>query len=246
MSAPDLTTSCVVIGAGQAGLSVAFYLRRLGLEPGEEFVVLDRGPRTGGAWQHRWEALRLGSAHRVNDLPGMDELGLSFGTADHHAPARDVVADYYAQYEEHYGLQVVRPALVTRVEDLGGPLLVRFDTENGPLELAGSTIVNATGTWGSPFVPHYPGIRAFEGRHVHTADYTDATDFADQDVVVVGPVRARSGSSSSWSRTRAASRGRRGGRPSSSTRPCSTWRPPRRPSRRRMTLRVPVAPCRAS
>ena len=74
MSAPDLTTSCVVIGAGQAGLSVAFYLRRLGLEPGEEFVVLDRGPRTGGAWQHRWEALRLGSAHRVNDLPGMDEL----------------------------------------------------------------------------------------------------------------------------------------------------------------------------
>ncbi len=186
MSEPDLTTSCVVIGAGQAGLSVAFYLRRLGLEPGEEFVVLDRGPRTGGAWQHRWEALRLGSAHRVNDLPGMDELGLSFETADHHAPARDVVADYYAQYEEHYGLQVVRPASVTRVEDLGGPLLVRFDTENGPLELAGSTIVNATGTWGSPFVPHYPGIRAFEGRHVHTADYTDATDFADQDVVVVG------------------------------------------------------------
>lgn len=186
MSAPDLTTSCVVIGAGQAGLSVAFYLRRLGLEPGEEFVVLDRGPRTGGAWQHRWEALRLGSAHRVNDLPGMDELGLSFETADHHAPAREVVADYYAQYEEHYGLQVVRPASVTRVEDLGGPLLVRFDTENGPLELAGSTIVNATGTWGSPFVPHYPGIRDFAGRHVHTADYTDATDFADQDVVVVG------------------------------------------------------------
>jgi thioredoxin reductase len=186
VSAPDLTTSCVVIGAGQAGLSVAFYLRRLGLEPGEEFVVLDRGPRTGGAWQHRWEALRLGSAHRVNDLPGMDELGLSFETADHHAPARDVVADYYAQYEEHYGLQVVRPASVTRVEDLGGPLLVRFDTENGPLELAGSTIVNATGTWGSPFVPHYPGIREFEGRHVHTAEYTDATDFTDQDVVVVG------------------------------------------------------------
>lgn len=186
MSEPDLTTSCVVIGAGQAGLSVAFYLRRLGLEPGEEFVVLDRGPRTGGAWQHRWEALRLGSAHRVNDLPGMDELGLSFETADHHAPAREVVADYYARYEEHYGLQVVRPATVTRVEDLGGDLLVRFDTENGPLELAGSTIVNATGTWGSPFVPHYPGIRSFSGRHVHTADYTDATDFTDQDVVVVG------------------------------------------------------------
>ena len=82
MTEPDLTTSCVVIGAGQAGLSVAYYLKRLGLEAGQEFVLLDRGPSTGGAWQFRWEALRLGSAHRVNDLPGMDELGLSFATAE--------------------------------------------------------------------------------------------------------------------------------------------------------------------
>lgn len=183
---PDLTTSCVVIGAGQAGLSVAYYLRRLGLEPGEEFVLLDRGPGPGGAWQFRWDALRLGSAHRVNDLPGMDELGLSFGTADHHAPAREVVADYYRQYEEHFDLKVVRPASVTQVLDLGRDLLVHLDTENGPLELAGSTVVNATGTWGSPFIPHYPGIRSFAGRHMHTSDYTSAEEFAGQDVVVVG------------------------------------------------------------
>ena len=67
-------TSVVVVGAGQAGLSVGYYLRRLGLDPGNDFVLLDRGPGAGGAWQHRWEALRLGYAHRVNDLPGMDEL----------------------------------------------------------------------------------------------------------------------------------------------------------------------------
>lgn len=186
VTAPDLTTKTVVIGAGQAGLSVAFYLRRLGLEPGEEFVLLDRGPGTGGAWQFRWEALRLGSAHRVNDLPGMDELGLSFETADHHAPAREVVADYYRQYEEHYGLQVVRPATVTHVEDEGHHLLVRLTTENGPLELGTSTIVNATGTWGSPFIPWVPGRDDFAGRHVHTTDYVAAEEFAGQDVIVVG------------------------------------------------------------
>ena len=72
--------------------------------------MLDRGPGTGGAWQLRWEALRIGSAHRINDLPGMDALGLSFDTADRTLPAKEVVADYYAQYEEHYGLQVRRPA----------------------------------------------------------------------------------------------------------------------------------------
>jgi cation diffusion facilitator CzcD-associated flavoprotein CzcO len=181
-----LTTSCVVIGAGQAGLSVGFYLRRLGLEPGQEFVLLDRGPSTGGAWQFRWEALRLGSAHRVNDLPGMDELGLSFTTADHHAPAREVVADYYQRYEEHFGLQVVRPASVTKVSDLGRDLLVSLTTENGELELGASTIVNATGTWGSPFVPWYPGRDSFLGRQVHTSDYVSAEEFAGLNVIVVG------------------------------------------------------------
>ena len=58
MTESALATQCVVIGAGQAGLSVAYYLQRLGLEAGEEFVLLDRGPSTGGAWQHRWASLR--------------------------------------------------------------------------------------------------------------------------------------------------------------------------------------------
>src|SRR3954463_478446 len=116
--------SVVIVGAGQAGLSVAYYLRRLGLDAGNDFVLLDRGPGTGGAWQNRWEALRLGYAHRVNDLPGMDELGISFDTADRQLPAKDVVADYYARYEEHYDLKVVRPANVTRVtQELEGFLV---------------------------------------------------------------------------------------------------------------------------
>jgi len=46
--------------------------------------------------------------------------------------------------------------------------------------------VNATGTWGSPFVPYYPGMAEFAGRHVHTSDYTEAEDFRDKHVVVVG------------------------------------------------------------
>ncbi len=181
-----LATNCVVIGAGQAGLSVAYYLQKLGLDAGEEFVLIDRGPGTGGAWQHRWDSMRLGSAHRVNDLPGMDELGLSFGTADRDIPAKQVVADYYRRYEEHYNLQVVRPATVTKVTDVGGPLLLDISTEAGIIDLLGTTIVNATGTWGSPFVPWYPGLRDFAGRHLHTAQYERASDFADQDVIVVG------------------------------------------------------------
>jgi cation diffusion facilitator CzcD-associated flavoprotein CzcO len=182
----DIDTSVVVVGAGQAGLSVAYYLRRLGLDPGNEFVMLDRGPGTGGAWQFRWEALRLGYAHKVHDLPGMDELGVSFDTADKSIPAKDVVADYYARYEEHYGLQVVRPADVTKVEMNAEGFVVEFEGPYGQREVSCHVLVNATGTWGAPFVPYYPGMNEFRGRHLHTAEYKAAEDFAGQNVVVVG------------------------------------------------------------
>jgi cation diffusion facilitator CzcD-associated flavoprotein CzcO len=177
----------VVIGAGQAGLSVAYYLKRLGLDPGNEFVLLDRGPGTGGAWQSRWEGLRLGSTHKVNDLPGMDELGLSFETADRSLPAKDIVADYYQRYEDHYQFQVVRPAAVTSVTNNHSTnLRVTFTDGEGVQDVTTDVIVNATGTWGAPFIPWYPGRDSFRGRQVHTTDYIQAEEFAGQSVVVVG------------------------------------------------------------
>lgn len=176
----------VVIGAGQAGLSVSFYLKRLGLDPGTDFVVLDRGPSTGGAWQSRWEALRIGSAHHINDLPGLDELGLSFETADRQAPAKAVVADYYARYEAHYGLTVVRPADVKNVFNRGTELIVSASIEGHAVEVVTDVVINATGTWGSPFIPWYPGLNDFAGRQVNPTDYISAEDFASQSVIVVG------------------------------------------------------------
>jgi cation diffusion facilitator CzcD-associated flavoprotein CzcO len=175
-------TDVVVIGAGQAGLSVAYYLQRLGVRSGVDQVVVDRGPGPGGAWQHRWAALRLGSAHRVHDLPGMRRAGITFETADRSRPARDVVGEYYGHYERFYGLDVRRPVTVAAVFDRGAELVVR--TTVG--EIVTRTVVNATGTWGAPFVPYYPGVREFSGRQVHTATYRDAADFAGLRVLVVG------------------------------------------------------------
>ncbi|BDI24048.1 FAD-dependent oxidoreductase [Herbiconiux sp. L3-i23] len=174
--------SVVVIGAGQSGLSVAYYLQKLGLKPGLDLVVLDRGPDAGGAWQHRWESLRLGSAHRVHDLPGMRNLGISFDTADRSLPAKDVVADYYRQYEQHYDLRVRRPVSVAAVYDRGADLVLR--TSEG--ELTASAVVNATGTWGAPFVPYYPGAWQFTGTQVHTSTYVSAEQFRNKRVLVVG------------------------------------------------------------
>jgi putative flavoprotein involved in K+ transport len=172
----------VVIGAGQAGLAVAYYLQRLGVRPGVDQLVLDRGPGAGGAWQHRWPALRLGSAHKVHDLPGMRRAGISFETAERTRPASDVVSEYYAYYERFYGLDVRRPTVVSAVYDHGADLMVRTDSG----ELSARIVVNATGTWGAPFVPYYPGMRDFRGRQVHTSTYRSAEEFTGQRVLVVG------------------------------------------------------------
>lgn len=180
----------VVIGAGQAGLSVAYHLRRLGLTPGSDLVVLDRAPDTGGAWQFRWEALRLDWAHRVHDLPGMDAMGLHFDDADRSRPARDVVGEYYRRFEQHHDLRVRRPVAVTsvaRVPGDAGHLAVSTQAADGSSgRILAEAVVNASGTWGTPFVPWYAGRDVFRGRQLDTTEYRSAEDFAGQDVVVVG------------------------------------------------------------
>ena len=106
MSSPR-AVEVVVIGAGQAGLSTAWALAKQGFAPGSGFVVLDADERPGGAWQHRWPSLTVGTTHRVNDLPG-----LPFAPATDSLRAREVVPAYFAEYERTFGLPVHRPVRV--------------------------------------------------------------------------------------------------------------------------------------
>ncbi|MEV5883869.1 NAD(P)-binding domain-containing protein [Streptomyces sp. NPDC052020] len=168
----------VVVGAGQAGLSAAFHLRRTGFEPERDFVVLDRSPGPGGAWQFRWPSLTFGRVHGMNSLPGMELTG-----ADPARPSAEVVSEYFAAYERAFGLRVRRPVGVRAVrEGDGGRLLV--ETSAGTW--AARALVNATGTWDRPFWPRYPGQETFRGRQLHTARYAGPREFAGQRVVVVG------------------------------------------------------------
>jgi cation diffusion facilitator CzcD-associated flavoprotein CzcO len=133
--------------------------------------------------------MRLGTAHKVADLPGMSELDISFETADKHLPARQVISDYYRRYESHFDLQITRPAAVTSVENDGENLSVSYstgDADSSVGRVSAPFVVNATGTWGSPFLPWYPGRDSFLGRQLHTADYVSAHDLEGLRVVVVG------------------------------------------------------------
>src|SRR5690606_23461260 len=112
-----LKLDIVVIGAGQAGLSSAYHLRKLGLVPGRDFIVLDRAPHPGGAWQYRWPSLTLSTVNRVHDLPGLGFAELAGEDAT--VKAAVAVPHYFAAYEEHFDLRVLRPAPVSVVCDRG-------------------------------------------------------------------------------------------------------------------------------
>lgn len=168
----------VVIGAGQAGLSAAHHLKRLGVEP---FVVLDANDAAGGAWQHRWDSLTMHDVHGVADLPGMP-----LGEVSPEARANVVVPDYFARYEQAFALPILRPVRVKAVTpvDHEPDGLLRVETTRGTWLT--KALVNATGTWDTPFRPYYPGIETFRGSQPHTVDYTGSDEFAGRRVIVVG------------------------------------------------------------
>jgi len=162
----------VVIGAGQAGLSTSYHLRRLGVD----HVVLDANDAPGGAWQHRWDSLSMDDVHGVADLPE----GAAPGRGA--TPANRVVPDWFSHYEAAHGLPVERPVRVDRVTSEGDLLVVHGTGRTWRTR----TLVNATGTWTSPFVPHYPGMATFRGEQLHASSYPGAAAFAGKRVLVVG------------------------------------------------------------
>jgi thioredoxin reductase len=176
-----LKTEVVVIGAGQAGLSSAYHLKKRGLAPGGGFVVLDRSPQPGGAWQFRWPSLKLSTVNRIHDLPGM-RFSEAVDTEAKEVEASVAVPRYFATYEEAFDLPVYRPVKVTVVCDRGERL--RIETDRGSLSARG--VINATGTWESAYIPEYPGADRFKGRQLHTKDYRTAEEFAGKHVIVVG------------------------------------------------------------
>jgi cation diffusion facilitator CzcD-associated flavoprotein CzcO len=92
------------------------------------------------------------------------------------------VARYFAAYEREHDLPVIRPVRVTRVTSDDDLLVVHGDGRTW----ATRTLVNATGTWSHPFVPHYPGMETFLGDQLHTVDYPGADHFVGRRVLVVG------------------------------------------------------------
>lgn len=169
----------LVVGGGQAALSVGYYLRRAGLVAYDDYVILDAGTEAGGAWRQMWPSLRLFSPSQYSSLPGWPMAPWNDGFP----PAAHVSA-YLTAYETRYDLPVRRPVKVEAVRASTGHARFQIDTSDGTW--SADNVVSATGSWGQPFWPYYPGSDTFGGNQLHTAHYTGPEPFRGRRVVVVG------------------------------------------------------------
>ena len=105
----------IVIGGGQAGLSVGYHLARRGLR----FVILDGNARIGDAWRKRWDSLRLFSPARHDGLDGMP-----FPAPPTSCPTKDEMADYLEAYAAHFELPVLTGVTVNRLSRAGAEFVI--------------------------------------------------------------------------------------------------------------------------
>jgi putative flavoprotein involved in K+ transport len=164
----------IVVGGGQAGLAVGYYLKQLG----RPFAILDANRRIGGSWRTRtWDSLRLFTPARYDGLPGWP-----FPAPAWSYPTARETADYLELYADRFELPVRSGVRVDRLAKAGD----RFLVEAGEQRFLASSVIVATGFYGTPSVPGFASELDPRIVQMHSSEYRDLSQLAPGGVLIVG------------------------------------------------------------
>jgi putative flavoprotein involved in K+ transport len=171
--ARDQRLDVIVIGAGQAGLAVAWHLAQRGLR----FVVFEAASQLGHSWRTRWDSLRLFSPAQYDALPGM-----AFPAPADTYPGKEAVAEFLRDYAIAFDLPVELGTPVRGLSRIGE----EFEVRTGEEILRARQVVVATGPFQTPFIPQ--AARGFDASvtQIHSADYRNPQSLPPGPVLVVG------------------------------------------------------------
>ncbi|WNJ17038.1 NAD(P)/FAD-dependent oxidoreductase [Pontibacter sp. G13] len=169
----DYMLDFVVIGAGQAGLAMAYHLKKMG----KKFLIVDGGKEIGASWLNRWDSLKLFTPTEYNHLPG-----LKFDAPIGHYPSKYEVAKYFKSYVEEYEFPVQLNTLITSVrKERRGFSIVHHDGE-----FTAKQVIVATGPFHTPYTPPCHR-RVSEGvLQMHSNFYKGPRQLQPGDALVVG------------------------------------------------------------
>jgi len=163
----------VVIGGGQAGLSVSYHLRKHNIE----HIVLDAAPHIGDAWRRRWDSLRLFTPARYDGLDGM-----AFPGNASQWPTKDAMADYLASYAKTFDLPVLSGRLVDelRIDGQG------FRVQSGRETFAAYRVIVAMSNYQAMRIPDFAVELSPHIRQLHAGQYRNPAQLDDGTVLLVG------------------------------------------------------------
>jgi putative flavoprotein involved in K+ transport len=164
----------IVIGGGQAGLSVGYHLSR---EAGIRFLILDANARIGDSWRNRWDSLRLFTSARFNGLDGM-----AFPARRGYFPTKDEMASYLEAYAARFRLPVRTGVRVERLFERDG----RFVVSTGNREFEARQVVVAMGKYQRPKVPEFAGALSDTINQLHSSEYHNLAQLRPGGVLLVG------------------------------------------------------------
>lgn len=165
-------TDTVVIGGGQAGLSVGYHLARRGVP----FVILDAGQRVGDTWRNRWDSLRLFTPAKFSGLDGMP-----FPAHGDHYPTKDEMADYLEAYAQRFDLPIRAGVEVDRLCRRGEHYIVAA----GDSVIEADNVVVAMANQ-MPRIPESAAGLGDEIFQIHSRDYRNPSQLRDGPTLVVG------------------------------------------------------------
>jgi putative flavoprotein involved in K+ transport len=163
----------VIIGAGQAGLAMGYFLAR----QGRRFVILEAADSIGSAWRTRWESLLLFTPRRYDAL-----AGLAFPGDPDGYPARDEVIAYLGHYAAAFELPVELNSAVRSLTRADGTFVIGLDDKR----IAANQVVVATGPFQVPDIPVLSSELAPEVFQTHSTGYVRPSDVPEGRVLVVG------------------------------------------------------------
>ncbi|MCM3638190.1 NAD(P)/FAD-dependent oxidoreductase [Sporosarcina luteola] len=163
----------IVIGAGQAGLAMGYYLK----QSGGSFLLIDKGQQVGQVWKDRYDSLKLFTPRMYSSLPGLLLEG-----EQHGFPTKDEIANYLKRYAEKFALPVALNSEVLSVTKHGESFCV--ETTIGMFYT--SNIVVATGPFQTKRIPAFSGSLSENILQIHSSEYRNPNQLKKGKVLVVG------------------------------------------------------------
>lgn len=163
----------IIVGAAQAGLSMAYELKKLGLN----YLVLDKEEEIGASWLNRWDSLELFTPTEFNHLQG-----LKFPAPKGHYPNKYEVADYFKAYADKFNIPVQLNTLVTKIYRNEGLFVLETKDKN----FISHNIIVATGPFHIPYTPAFYKKISKNIKQWHSNYYKNPNQLQEGDCLVVG------------------------------------------------------------